>query len=426
MVKVAIIGAGIGGLSNAYYLNKNLQNAEITIYEKSDRIGGRIHTIEIDGFMVEIGAVYFHSVNQLITSLAKELGLTIGVMERQHFGLWDGNKFIYKLGKSDFLNNFRMLRRFGFNLLKVMGLVKEVMTNIEEFYNQDVTFKTVDEMIKVFKFDEYAKNELISILREKGIKEKVIQQMILPTTRYVYLHSGTKDMNGFAGLVSIIAYDNSPVYFIENGNKQLCDKLNEITNADLKLNAQITTITKKNGTYVLTDIEGSKEAYDIVVIATPLSISGIDLEGISIKPKTVNYAKYSKNIVIGEINPTYFNQTSNSDVPPMILTVENSIFPAYGMERIGMTNQGVSIYEFTSTEPLEQKLIEKIFSKIDHFESFQLPYTFPHLSPPDKYDPIILSENLYYLNSVDIVSPTLESSLVMSRNIVKLIRKQAN
>lgn len=51
--KVAIIGAGITGLTTAFYLQK--KGIDVTLYEKSDHIGGVIKTIKEDGFLYETG-----------------------------------------------------------------------------------------------------------------------------------------------------------------------------------------------------------------------------------------------------------------------------------------------------------------------------------------------------------------------------------
>jgi oxygen-dependent protoporphyrinogen oxidase len=50
---VAIIGAGITGLTAAFYLQK--QNIPVTVYESSSRVGGAIQTSSRDGFLVENG-----------------------------------------------------------------------------------------------------------------------------------------------------------------------------------------------------------------------------------------------------------------------------------------------------------------------------------------------------------------------------------
>ncbi len=50
---VIIIGGGIGGLCTAARLLKNGYN--VTIYEKEDRVGGRAHRIEKDGYIFDTG-----------------------------------------------------------------------------------------------------------------------------------------------------------------------------------------------------------------------------------------------------------------------------------------------------------------------------------------------------------------------------------
>jgi uncharacterized protein len=52
-LKVAIVGTGISGLSAAWLLSKR---HEVTIYERSDRIGGHSHTVlaSVDGRTVPV------------------------------------------------------------------------------------------------------------------------------------------------------------------------------------------------------------------------------------------------------------------------------------------------------------------------------------------------------------------------------------
>ena len=49
---------------------------------------------------------------------------------------------------------------------------------------------------------------------------------------------------------------------------------------------------------------------------------------------------------------------------------------------------------------------------------------FPHMSNYADFDPLMLAENLYYNNSVDTLSPTMESSIIVARNISRLISKK--
>ena len=51
MKKIGIIGGGISGLTAAFLL-KN-KGFEVTLFEKSGRVGGNIQTVEVDGFKIE-------------------------------------------------------------------------------------------------------------------------------------------------------------------------------------------------------------------------------------------------------------------------------------------------------------------------------------------------------------------------------------
>ena len=53
MKKIAVIGAGLTGLTTAYYLKK--RGVDVTVFEKLDRPGGVIRSVSEDGFIYENG-----------------------------------------------------------------------------------------------------------------------------------------------------------------------------------------------------------------------------------------------------------------------------------------------------------------------------------------------------------------------------------
>ena len=79
MKRVAIIGAGIAGLSTAYYLSKLAQQGgqqlEIALLEKEKRPGGSLLTERADGFLMEGGPDCFISEKPWALKLCGELGL---------------------------------------------------------------------------------------------------------------------------------------------------------------------------------------------------------------------------------------------------------------------------------------------------------------------------------------------------------------
>jgi oxygen-dependent protoporphyrinogen oxidase len=97
MKRIAIVGAGIAGLSAAYYLSKlsgqGREQLEITLLEKEGRLGGSILTEQVDRFLMEGGPDCFLSEKPWALQLCQLLGIEaeiIGTNQQVHrtFILW--------------------------------------------------------------------------------------------------------------------------------------------------------------------------------------------------------------------------------------------------------------------------------------------------------------------------------------------------
>ncbi|OMD45744.1 protoporphyrinogen oxidase [Paenibacillus borealis] len=77
--KVVIIGGGLSGLSAAFYVRKHYREAgvqpDIVLIEKEKVLGGKIETLQRDGFVVEKGPDSFLARKTAMSDLAKELKL---------------------------------------------------------------------------------------------------------------------------------------------------------------------------------------------------------------------------------------------------------------------------------------------------------------------------------------------------------------
>ena len=73
MNSVAIIGAGITGLTAGFYLKR--KGVPVTIYESSGRVGGVIQSIRKDGFLAEFGPNTILETSPKITELVRDAGL---------------------------------------------------------------------------------------------------------------------------------------------------------------------------------------------------------------------------------------------------------------------------------------------------------------------------------------------------------------
>jgi len=78
-VDVAVVGAGLSGLSAARELAR--RGASVAVLEARDRVGGKMHTVSIDGCAVDLGAHWVGPAQRRMLGLAAELGVAV---EKQH------------------------------------------------------------------------------------------------------------------------------------------------------------------------------------------------------------------------------------------------------------------------------------------------------------------------------------------------------
>ncbi|MCM3762646.1 protoporphyrinogen oxidase [Alkalihalobacillus oceani] len=72
--RIAVIGGGITGLAAAYRLEQ-VEGIEYQLYEKTDRLGGKIQTELVDGFVIERGPDSFLARKESMSRLAREVGM---------------------------------------------------------------------------------------------------------------------------------------------------------------------------------------------------------------------------------------------------------------------------------------------------------------------------------------------------------------
>ena len=73
-MKIAVIGAGISGLSTAHFLKKN--GVDVQIFEKNDYPGGTIRSKIVYGYLVEDGPNSTSETNLIIDELLSDLNIS--------------------------------------------------------------------------------------------------------------------------------------------------------------------------------------------------------------------------------------------------------------------------------------------------------------------------------------------------------------
>lgn len=162
--KIVIIGAGISGLSLAWYLQKRWgDGADIQILEKSQRAGGWLYTKEVSGFLFEMGPRTFKASRcESLLGLIQELGLS----DQLCFSSKESHRrFIYHEGKLELLPS-HPFALFSSPLTKgcLLSLLKEPFVSssgkedesVYEFISRRLNAKLAERLFDPFSLGIYA------------------------------------------------------------------------------------------------------------------------------------------------------------------------------------------------------------------------------------------------------------------------------
>jgi len=201
------------------------------------------------------------------------------------------------------------------------------------------------------------------------------------------------------------------------------------TEALLHLGKTVTKIAVQgNSKYTLSvkdpeDNSISEESFDIVVIATPLEIANIELEGIDIPQLTKRpFQTTHVTVVEGHLSKKYFNMAESDDLPDMIGTTEGVSFSSIAVKGKAKEHPVYKIFSRTqlSEEYLTSLFVERTFTKKFQWQAY------PVMIPTDEFPPFRLHSQLYYLNAVENALSAMESEAVAAKNIANLIHKSWN
>ena len=132
---VAILGAGITGLTAAYYLTK--KKYKVLILEKDERAGGAIRSIKIKDYEIDEFYHHFFEDDAHILNLIKELDLEKNVLWSEGSMVFlFGDRFFRLLGLSDLLlfEPFSFVDKIKFVLLMIRIKLTKNFKNADEYY----------------------------------------------------------------------------------------------------------------------------------------------------------------------------------------------------------------------------------------------------------------------------------------------------
>lgn len=416
-MRLAIIGAGVGGCSAAYFANRLMPSCEITVYERSDRIGGRVYSIDLDGQRVEIGAAFFKGSHQLLIGLLKELDIKAKPIPiPSSIGVWNGERFITRIDNP--FSAIRLFLRNPLNITRLLSILRELGRRNRVIYREIKDHpREWAELFTAAGITEWLKKPLRGVLLEKGVDSSFIDNMLEPMIRVIYNQDSS--INAYAGLSTInLLYGKT--YNIDSGNEVLPKRLLEASRATIKLGVEVESITKgEDGSYEVSG-RGFSDKFDSVIIANHDSCI---LEGGARLPLECSLKKFQQvdvQFVRGELNNSYFTLDPGERPPDTIVSTRD--VPFTHIIKLG-SEGGRPVYSIASTIPIDDYLGD-IFEKPEVIFRHSWGKAYPILEPIQKMPRCRLDRLLFYPSCSESAVSAMESSVVSAFISVNLLRRE--
>jgi len=273
---IAVIGAGLAGLTCAYRLKQAGYAA--TVYEASDRVGGRCWTIR-DVFAPQIaehGGELIDQGHAAIRSLAKELGLTLDnllaaqVNGTEDFFHFDGEPYEFADATDDLKAIWQQLHS------DVSAASYPTLYNLSTQRGRELDHMSITDYIEAYVPASRKGYDL-----GPGTRSKLGQLLDIA---YTIEYGGESSVQSSLNLLYLIAYSgqgqlrifgpSNEKYHVRGGNDQIPDAMADVLGNQVATGMELTAIARNgDGTYSLSFRgHGRATVADRVVLALPFSM----------------------------------------------------------------------------------------------------------------------------------------------------------
>lgn len=268
-MKIAIVGAGISGLTAAYLLNKK---HDIHVFEKEDRLGGHTATIDIDydGEQLAIDTgfiVYNDRTYPKFIKLLSEIGVvtqdtSMGFSVSGGCSSLNGSSGLEYAGNS--INSLFAQRKNIFSpkfllmLFEIVRFNKQAQSDLDRGVVSNTM--TLGEYLKINKYSDYFTRNYLVPMGAAIWSASFAAMKAFPVEFFVRFFSNH-------GLLTVL---NQPQWHvIQGGSKQYIAPLIKDFSEKITLNADIASVERVDeGSVKLIFADGHRETFDQVVFAT--------------------------------------------------------------------------------------------------------------------------------------------------------------
>lgn len=458
-------GAGPAGSSCAYHLRELASTevpVEITIFEQSDRVGGRAKLVHVDDELVddfEVGASTFSKEDTLLMSTMKVLGLeeVTRVRPIEDIGVWDGSRLVFyqRWRTPNWRKRAELFWKYGLAPLRTEALAKKVIHELRANFETDhssLNFRS--NTVPYGNIEEALSTTAEAYLEKHNILPPYSTEIIQASTRKRY----AQNLATLHGLAAMMAMNTEDTTSVKGGDWRLFDEMVIASKARLNLNSRVTQIVRHdNGTFsikwkssgtVVSAIERHVADFDAVIVAVPAPSTSVNFEPpLNTVSKEPRYVKRHVTHFVTPVllNPALFDLPKTAFPPNDLRTTLNasdgsepgffqSTIPQRVIRPSYWEGKLERVYKFITPSHLNDTMIAHLLG-LPHEDGTPLndfyvhwvhrqawSHGYPQLRPKtgNDFHPISPARNLYFSSEIERIESSLEMSGLMGRNIARL------
>ena len=276
---VAIIGAGITGLTAAFYLKR--AGVTVTVYEAGPRAGGVVQSVRREGFLAELGPNTILETSPKIAQLVRDAGLEARKLATDPAA---EARFVVRYGRPIEMpgSPLGFLATKLFTLRAKLAVLREpfipprrdgVEESIGQFVVRRFNREFLDHAIDALVAGIYAGDPLQLSLPHAFPKLKALEDNYGSMIKGQILGARDRKRSGE------VAKDRAAKFSFDEGLQVLPDTLAAGLGNALKLNAAVSRLTRTNAGWRLTTSGGEAEVGAVVYCGTAHRLAELQIDG---------------------------------------------------------------------------------------------------------------------------------------------------
>ncbi len=350
--KIAVIGAGLSGLTAAYRLQQ--KGCDVEVYEARNRVGGRVFTVNVGGHLAELGGQNILDGGDAphMVALMQELGLeevTKQVSQELYFD-FEGNFFSFRKLLLEYNFTPESLNEKLQPILQTAQNMRDVVAGL--FEEESVLFRACCTILAGY---EGGAVDKLSVCSTETLKHLLLGGL---SSTHPYSESGIEHM------------------MIKGGNALLAESLAD--KLTVHLNSPLQALRRdSDGTYRLLFADGKETSADIVILTIPSpTFSTISFDASVIPPERRE-----------QIETLLFGNTEKIVIErPMANTQKGGVFANDRMVTFDNRDHHlINLYYLGDHDSFTAETIGNVFSR-------ELPFLEKAYGYTDLTQPVVASE----------------------------------